>query len=227
MTGVSRCLSTESRPVWWFRLWQRRAGPVWQRRTEPSPQRRGLGPAPAAVSGLHTAAPLWASVREPDAGYDLLQPPASEQPSQTHTCPSARHVPVAMEFQLPRPDCDELSGRPSTSFGGDAETPAVPRHGWLWQLVQLDENVVFKFNRVHFVGNVVTAVTLTAAPVQQKPFHRCTGTRHHHRRPLKNTNPHFGSVSATLQTLMHQILMNNNVNTHDVPHEKYLALFYL
>lgn len=136
MTGVFCCLSTESRPVWWFRLRQRWAGPVWQRRTESSPQRGSLGSAIAAVSGLHT---LWASVER----TWTLDKTSSNHPtvSSHHRHTLARQRGTFLLSWSPSFYAQTVTGCRVVRWphSGDAETSVLPWHGWLWQLVALDK----------------------------------------------------------------------------------------
>lgn len=168
------CLSTESSPVWWFWLRQRWAGPVWQWRTEPSSKCRGLGSAIAAVSGLYTAAPLWASVDK-----RTLDKTSSNHPSvSSHHRPTLapQHGTLLLPWGVPASTLRlwQVVGSSVDLIQVTLRHPSCPDmgdSGSLWHWIRCR----FKFNRVHFVGKVVTAVTLAAVPVQQKPFHRCTG----------------------------------------------------
>lgn len=92
--------------------------------------------------------------------------------------------------------------------------PDVGDSGSLWHRIKCP----FQFNRGFFVGGTLSRSTSSAKTLPQ--MHKIPP-------PSSFKKTLILTLGAALHTPMHQILMNNNVNTHNVPHEKYLTLFYL
>ncbi len=164
------------------------------------------------IRGLHRP-PTQDLHRSLDSSKDLRLP-YSEQPSQAYTNLSAQYNTVAMR------DHTYYTTQTMTSWlmvshtfvGWQAyirwhRTFVITWHQIFWQLVTSDKCHLSLVG--FFLGKIVTKVTLATAPVQQKPFHRCTRTHKiPHLLSFKHSNPHSGSI-------LHDAPHTNASNTNE------------